>query len=274
RSDPGTVQLVAERAQTLERLELLWALTEADSLATGPSAWGSWKAGLVSELVRRTAAVIRGGGAGHVSLETFPTAEQKQRLAAKDFGIESAGDRVTVYAQDRPGTFSRTAGVLSLHGLDVLSAQAYSSDDGVALAEFRVSDRRRDPIPWEKVTRNLQLALDGVLALEARVAQRARTYGRSKPMRRDPIAISVRFDNDVSETATVVEVHAPNGIGILYRITHALADLDLDIRFAKVQTMGDEVVDSFYLRGRQGGKITDRFHLGEIEKAILHRLVE
>ncbi|MEX2586553.1 MAG: ACT domain-containing protein, partial [Actinomycetota bacterium] len=109
---------------------------------------------------------------------------------------------------------------------------------------------------------------------EARVAQRARTYGRGKPMRRNPKPASVRFDNEVSGQATVVEVHAPDGIGVLYRITHALADLDLDIRSAKVQTMGDSVVDSFYLRDRHGGKITDKFHLGEIEKAILHRLAE
>ena len=34
-------------------LDLLAALTEADSLATGPSAWGTWKAELVAELVDR-----------------------------------------------------------------------------------------------------------------------------------------------------------------------------------------------------------------------------
>jgi len=34
-----------------EVLDLLHALTEADSLATGPSAWGDWKEGLVRELV-------------------------------------------------------------------------------------------------------------------------------------------------------------------------------------------------------------------------------
>ena len=46
---------MAEAAGDRPTLELLAALTEADSLATGPSAWGAWKAGLVAELVERAA---------------------------------------------------------------------------------------------------------------------------------------------------------------------------------------------------------------------------
>ena len=45
--DPATVDTVARRVETVERLELLAALTEADALATGPTAWSGWKADLV-----------------------------------------------------------------------------------------------------------------------------------------------------------------------------------------------------------------------------------
>ena len=67
----------------------------------------------------------------------------------------------------------------------------------------------------------------------------------------------------------MIEVHAPDTIGILYRLTQAAADLDLDIRTAKVQTLGHRVVDSFYVRTAAGEKITDPAHLKEIERAIL-----
>ena len=43
-SDPATMRYVAERVGSTDMLELLAALTEADSLATGPTAWGPWKA--------------------------------------------------------------------------------------------------------------------------------------------------------------------------------------------------------------------------------------
>jgi len=272
--DPGTLQMVARTVKTRERLHLLWALTEADSLATGPSAWSPWKASLVTELVGRVDKVLQGTPAGNFTNGAFPTDEQLKKLADGRHTIEAGNGVVTVYASDRPGTFSRVAGVLALHGLDVLSANAYSSDDGRALSQFKVADPRRDVTPWDRVHKDLKLALEGGLALQARVAERARTYGKRKPTTRKPVAASVRFDNHSSQHATVIEVHAADGVGVLYRITRALADLDLDIRSAKVQTMGGKVVDSFYVRGQEGGKITDGHTLKELEKAVLHSLTD
>ncbi len=114
--------------------------------------------------------------------------------------------------------------------------------------------------------------LAGRLALEARLADRARTYGirpRPSPHKIEP---RVHLDNSASADATVVEVHAPDAIGVLYRITRALADLDLDITFAKVQTLGSEVVDVFYVRDSQGSKLEDPEVQVEIERALLHQL--
>jgi UTP:GlnB (protein PII) uridylyltransferase len=51
-----------------------------------------------------------------------------------------------------------------------------------------------------------------------------------------------------------------------------LAELDHDNRSAKVQTLGPEVVDSFYVVDGEGRKITDETHLAEIERAVLHAL--
>ncbi len=58
--DPATAAGVAAVVGDRDTLDLLAALTEADSLATGPAAWGSWKAGLVARLVDLTAAVLEG----------------------------------------------------------------------------------------------------------------------------------------------------------------------------------------------------------------------
>src|SRR5205823_1833765 len=87
-----------------------------------------------------------------------------------------------------------------------------------------------------------------------------------------PANATVRFDNDASEAATVIDVHAPDAIGVLYRITRALAELDVDIRSARVQTLGTQVVDAFYVVDRSGAKITDPETGAEIERAILYHL--
>ena len=59
-SDPRTAANVAAAVGDLERLHLLRALTEADSLATGPSAWSPWKQHLVDQLVDVVALDLRG----------------------------------------------------------------------------------------------------------------------------------------------------------------------------------------------------------------------
>ena len=90
--DPATTATVAALVGDLGTLELLAALTEADSLATGPAAWGTWKAGLVSELVRRTSHVL-GGGAVDELTEDFPTADQLESLQAPDASSTPATTR-------------------------------------------------------------------------------------------------------------------------------------------------------------------------------------
>jgi [protein-PII] uridylyltransferase len=266
--DDDTMRHVAALVGSTATLELLGALTEADSIATGPSAWGPWKAELVTKLVERTARVIEGGDVGDAG---FPTAEQRSLMAAGEAVIHGEGDTVTVVTADRTGTLSRVAGVLAIEGLDVLVAEAATEAD-VALSTFMVHPRHGQEVDWPHLVGRIEAALDGRLALKARVADRARTYDRDIVPEANPAPPEVRIDNEVSDTATVIEVHAPDRTGVLFRITRALADLELDVRSAKVQTLGHRVVDSFYVRDTNGAKITDADHLAEVEKALLHEL--
>jgi [protein-PII] uridylyltransferase len=268
--DPATINAVAEAVGSVQVLELLGALTEADSRATGPAAWSSWKAELVRELVTRVGHVL-GGGQSHEVAEPFPTAEQRSQLEAGEQVISYDGPQLTVVCADRHGLFNRVAGVLALHGLDVLDAAA-ATQGRMALEVFRVESSLGPTFSWPSVVQDLELALDGRLALRARLAERARRYGARKALAAEQVVAEVRFDLDASGDATVVEVHAPDGVGVLYRITRAFADLDLDIVSAKVQTLGPLVVDSFYLRDAGGGKVTEPTLLAEIERAVLHAL--
>lgn len=272
-SDEATIRHVADRTGTPEVLRLLGALTEADSLATGTAAWGAWKAELVAELVERTAIHLGETPQGPAPAE-FPDAAQWALLDAGQTSIEGVDDRLTVVVSDRPGLFSRVAGALTLNGLDVLDAAAYTHDNGMALESFRVESSSGPAISWDRVTDDVARALDGRLALQARVGERARLYARSTRGQLPARPPEVRFDVDISPAATVIEVQAPDSIGLLYRATRALAELDLDIRSAKVQTLGHELVDSFYVVDALGQKIEDRARLAEIERAILHALAE
>ena len=269
--DDGTIRSVAAQVGSVETLHLLAALTEADSVATGPAAWGSWKAGLVAELVTRTAHVLRGGDASDVTETDFPSDYHRSLLSQRRLLVDGDGDVLTVVAPDRPGLFSRVAGVLSLGGVDVLEASAHT-EDGMALEVYRVRPLYGDEVRWDRIESDVALALAGHLALRARLAERARTYPAPRPTMARPSAPHVVVDNHTSDAATVVEVQARDGIGVLYRITQALLECDLDIVSAKVQTLGADAVDAFYVRDREGAKISEAAYLAEIERAILHAL--
>jgi len=78
----------------------------------------------------------------------------------------------------------------------------------------------------------------------------------------------VSVDNEASDTATVMEVRAPDEIGLLHRITRALFESNLDVVSARVSTLGEIVVDAFYVREPDGSKVTDEGRLSDIIDAI------
>lgn len=269
--DPATIVAVTDAVADEERLGLLAALTEADSIATGSAAWGPWKAGLVEQLVSQVSQLLAGDEQLDVTVRAPVTPDPATGVQAPpDMQIEAEGTHLTVRLSDRRMMFSRIAGVLSLNGLDVLSATA-NTEDGMAIEEFEVHSAHGSDIRWAEVERQLALALKGHLALEARLAERERTY-RRPAVAAEHLPLAVKVFNDASVDSTVVEVVGPDRVGLLYRLTRTLSDMDLDIRSARVATMGGDVVDAFYVRDANGEKLIDEYAIGELRRALHHVL--
>ncbi|MDG2300666.1 MAG: [protein-PII] uridylyltransferase [Acidimicrobiales bacterium] len=270
--DFDTIQTVANSLQSVQKVELLHALTEADSIATGPAAWSTWKAGLVYDLANRTSAFLKGGD-GSIMERTFPTEQQMKMMRRGMIRVEGEGDTLTIMEIDRPGVFGRVAGALSLCGLDVLEAVAHT-DFGMVLSVFRVTPSTTREIDWNSVCVFVQDSVRGRVAIAARLSDRMKTYHLQSSQRfpERVVGTDVKIDNDTSSTATVIEVSAPNGMGLLYQITRALSSLDLNILSAKVQTLGADVVDSFYVLDNGGKKIVDQTHAEEIREAVRHAI--
>jgi [protein-PII] uridylyltransferase len=249
--DPVTVKQVAALVPSRVLLELLHALAIADGLATGPAAWNDWKATLVADLVRRVAAVL----AGEPTPEPAPLREDQLRLAA-DGGPAATvrGSEVTVVAPDRPGLLWRAAGVLASHRLAVRSANATAVGD-TAVTVFDVAPEFGDPPDPTLVAGDLRRMLLGRLDVEDRLERRARAappHGAVVP------APKVTLVDGASETATVVEVRAHDAPGLLWRVGRALGECGLNVRAARVETLGAEVVDVFYVTDEDGAPLTDR----------------
>lgn len=273
--DPTTVETVAQAVGDRRTLALLAALTEADSLATGPSAWGSWKAGLVADLTERVARRLDGGptpattqASGIAWVTDVHRRMMEEVRAASRPVVLLDPPRVVVAAPDRRGLLASVAGTLALHGLDVRSADA-TGEDGVAVEVFTVEVGRGSWPDSARLREDLEAVLADRLALGDRLAAKARDYaGRRRPQAARPTEPRVRADNEASATSTVVEVRAPDELGLLHRVTQALFDCDLDVVSARASTLGDAVVDAFYVRDAQGAKVTDREALALMERRL------
>jgi [protein-PII] uridylyltransferase len=69
------------------------------------------------------------------------------------------------------------------------------------------------------------------------------------------IPTQISFDNETSETRTLIEIETEDHIGLLYMISQTLAEFALDISGARIVTERGAAIDSFYVRELDGGKI-------------------
>ncbi len=267
--DPTTIARVAGAAGNRLTLHLLAALTEADSRATGPSAWGAWKAGLVADLVARTDRVLQ-GESEPVAPDRIVASNRELMAEVRETGLPSVSlqpPNVIVAAPDRPGLFSSVAGALALNGMDVRAANV-GGEDGVAVEMFTVEVARGTWPDTAKLREDLAAVLSDRVAIGELLSERERVYSLRRGSAAHLPGSDVSVDNEASEFATVLEVRAPDEIGLLHRITRALFEADLDVVSARVSTLGEIVVDAFYVRESGGSKVTDASRLAEITEGI------
>jgi [protein-PII] uridylyltransferase len=166
------------------------------------------------------------------------------------------------------------AGALALVGFDIESAAAYGHPSGVALEVFGGRDhfgRLTTADGRSAAARTIVAALQGEVPLDDELQERSRRYRPASSTRTDR-DVRVLVDTDASASATVVEVHAPDDVGLLARVATVFVDLDLDVTQAIVSTVGDRVVDVFYLDDPSGTRFADRHAVESLRATLLSRL--
>jgi [protein-PII] uridylyltransferase len=251
--DPATVTAVAEAVGSHEVLELLEALSEADARATAPGMWDEWRARLVRDLVRRTSAVLAGQQPQLPAVELPPAVlalAGKGELAVVTDGTDEAST-VTVVAPDQPGLLWRSAGVLALHRLGVRSATA-TSVGPTAVTVFGVEPTFLTEVDPARIKDDMRRAIDGSLDLVEKLARRAASAASRKTIALPPARVLLP---EASDVATVLEVRAHDRPGLLFTVARVLAAEGLDVRSARVETLGAEVVDAFYVTDASGAPL-------------------
>jgi len=245
--DPATIRYVAAAIGDEEILELVGALARADGLATGSSAWGTWKAQLVDDLVRRVRTALRGE-----PNTTSPLAHRDLIEQARSEGlvVRHEGDWLLVAARDQPRLLATITGVLAVAGLDVRSADVHA-EEGVALDRFYCSPGPRGWPSAEQLSLDIHRALESPHELASALSARIASYAhRPRSARRlEPGAQELPA---ASDRATVIEVRALDHLGLLHQLATVVADAGVDVKAARLSTVGDFAVDTFYVTDAQG----------------------
>jgi len=220
-----------------------------------------FKESLEEDLVRKPAGKA---GIGVVEIDAVP--------------VRGGAFQVSLAALDQPGLFAVMAGVLALHDMNILSAEVLTWNGGtgamggnLAVDVFLVKEPGEGLYLedlWQRIRRAVSYALVGKLSLEYRLDQK-RSSPLATPSRAPKSRRMVRLDNDFSDFYTLVEVAAPDRLGLLHDLALTLCDQHLRIHLARIATSAGRIHDVFYVRTDEGLKLTDPSRMDEIKKALL-----
>ncbi|RYJ07307.1 MAG: [protein-PII] uridylyltransferase [Actinomycetales bacterium] len=250
--DPSTAANVAEIVETAGFLDLLAALTEADARSTAPSAWSSWRSGLVHGLIEKTRDVLDDTVADanpdtYVGWPEHVPLPRAGVLGPEDLEVtveeHHGGSLLTVVTADRPGITAQIAGGLALQGLAVRSVRLVTAGDAAA-SLWEVSRPDVDPAVLRE---RLRPVIAGEVDLPTRM--------RLKPV--EGATSRVRIVPQSQQTATLLEVRAQDRRGLVWTVSNAIAELGYSIRSAHLSTYGDEARDVFYVVDADGDALDE-----------------
>jgi len=178
----------------------------------------------------------------------------------RDHPVE--GSEILIYGPDKAGLFEEITATLDRHSLNILDARIDTSHDGRALDTFVVLDESHNyahpAAAREMLRRDLRAVLQGEVARKPHFGMRHRDL-RHRYFADLPLELFV--DNHTLAEDTLLEIRAPDRLGLLYRVGGTLRRLGFTIFGAKVSTFGESVEDTFFIRNAQNRKLRK----GEIE---------
>jgi len=175
--------------------------------------------------------------------------------------------QLTAVTLDKPMLFANICGVLSSFGMDILRGHAMTNPNGLVLDVVQFTDSERFLALNPGASDAVLHAIEDVVGGRSTAADRLR--GRREGLRRrraGHAAPIVYADGEASRRYTVLEIIAPDELGLLYRISRAIAMDGCAIDLVLIATEGDKAIDVFHIT-KSGAKLT-----GEDQRALTEHL--
>ncbi len=177
------------------------------------------------------------------------------------------GLQVMVYIADQPQLFARICGFVARLGYSIVEAKVHTSRHGYALDSFVLLD------PMERLGYRDVLGLvehDLIEHLTKRPPLEAPPVARlSRLARSFPITPEIDIRPDERGNHHIMSIVAADRPGLLYAIARILSQHGIDIRSAKIATLGERVEDTFLISGLELDKMVT---LVQLEQELLQAL--
>ncbi|HPU98255.1 MAG TPA: [protein-PII] uridylyltransferase, partial [Candidatus Hydrogenedentes bacterium] len=157
---------------------------------------------------------------------------------------------ICVCTRDRHGLFALIAGSFAANLINVRNAALFTRTDGWVVDCFTVDNavQRRPLTPGEiqSFISTLNEALRDESALREKV-MRSRNRLFALQQSTVPVRSIVTFDDNASDSETVIDIVTADRTGLLYDITSTLSEMGVDFSAAHIRTDVGRVRDAFYV---------------------------
>lgn len=179
-----------------------------------------------------------------INQKTLKATVVRARLSPLGEGME-----VMVYTPDQKALFARLCGYFDGVGYTIQEARIHTTTDGYALDTFQIVHRSSDGEHYREIQKRIEVELASLLDTQAALPspQKVRI---SRHLRHFPIPITVQVGEPEQQNIRPLSVVAGDRPGLLYRISRVLLDLEIDLRGARINTLGERAEDVFLVTGK------------------------
>jgi len=209
-----------------ERHELLWGQFDAEYFLHHEPDEIAWHTRLLAHRVNSAEPVV------------------KARLSRIGEGIQ-----VMVYCPDQPYLFARICGFFSRIHYNIMEAKIHTTQHGYALDSFLVMDASNDKTNYRDVMNYIEYELAQQI-IRAEPLSAPQTGRMSRQLKHFPITPSVGISAD-EKGRHMLTIIAGDRPGLLARIAYVLAHHHINLRSAKINTLGARAEDTFHIAGSE-----------------------